>query len=239
MDDAILALVEDSGLDPVRYQYFHQLNDNRTIVFNTSVDESIVENVILPLKDFEKDDSDEPVTLILSTPGGSVADGLVLCNVIDGYRKKLNIIVYGYAYSMGFAILCSGSKNPNVSKKCYDFTTALWHPGEAHLSGSTNDINDIQDFNRKIDALIKSYILDNTYISKEIYERNERSQFYFTSSELLAYGIVDEIIGEAKVLEQCRNCVLKKNCPNYLDYAYENAKENIENFSCEDFEPDA
>jgi len=56
---------------------------HRTVVFNNIVTEDIVESVILPLKEFEEDSSNEPVKLVISTPGGSVADGLVLCNIID------------------------------------------------------------------------------------------------------------------------------------------------------------
>ena len=135
-----------STLDPVNYQYFNQLLNHRTIIMNTEVDDNLLESVIIPLINFEKDNSDEPITLILQSVGGSVIDGMVLMNIIDGYKKPLNIIVYGYAYSMGFAILCSGSKNPNVVRKCYPFTTALWHPGQVALSGSANDVNDIQEF---------------------------------------------------------------------------------------------
>ena len=136
---------------------------------------------------------------------------------------------------MGFAILCAGSKNPNVVRKCYPFTTALWHPGQVALSGSTNDVNDIQEFNKKVDLTLKNYILENTFISKELYEKNERSQFYLTAQELFHYGIIDEIIDEVKIPQLCKTCLLRRECENCIDYAYENIEED---FSCEDFEPD-
>jgi len=60
------------------------------------VDERIVERVAIPLLDFEKDSSNDPVTLIFSTVGGSVSDGFVLCNIIDNYKNPLNIIFLGY-----------------------------------------------------------------------------------------------------------------------------------------------
>ena len=63
------------GLDPVTYQYFHQLLERRTVLLNYDVSDDIVERVYLPLKEFEDDDSNEPVTLILNSSGGSVSDG--------------------------------------------------------------------------------------------------------------------------------------------------------------------
>ena len=100
MNDGFLALVEDqSNLDPVMYQYFNHYKNHRTIVFNRAVDDSIVETVILPLKEYENDDSVEPVKLIISTPGGSVSDGLILCNIIDNYRKPLEIYIFSFPRS--------------------------------------------------------------------------------------------------------------------------------------------
>ena len=56
MNEGFLALVEDqSNLDPVMYQYFNHYKNHRTIVFNRAVDDSIVETVILPLLEYEKD----------------------------------------------------------------------------------------------------------------------------------------------------------------------------------------
>ena len=235
MDEFIENLLNGDSLDISLYQYFRNLKEKRTIVFNDDVNEQILEKVYLPLREFEKDDSNEPILLIIHSSGGSVSDGLFLANYFEHYKKPLNIIVYGYAYSMGFAILCSGSKNPNVIRKCYPFTTALWHPGQVALSGSANDVNDIQEFNKKVDLILKNYILENTFISKELYEKNERSQFYLTAQELFHYGIIDEIIDEVKIPSICKKCLLRRECENCIDYAYENIEED---FSCEDFEPD-
>ena len=56
MTDGFLALVEsDSNLDPVMFQYFNHYKNHRTIIFNREVNESIVETVILPLKEYERD----------------------------------------------------------------------------------------------------------------------------------------------------------------------------------------
>lgn len=233
--DFLAIPTEYSGLDPITYQYFDNLLNKRTIVFNDEVSENILENVILPLQKFEKDDSEEPITLVLQTVGGQVIDGLPLINIIDNYKKPLEIIVYGYAYSMGFAILCAGSRNKNVVKKCYNFSTALWHSGSIALSGDASAVNDVQEFNKQVDSMLKEYIIENTLIPRELYEKKERYQFYFTSAELLRYGVVNEIIGEAKEPALCKKCLLRGECENRLDCSYEKAPDD---FPCEDFEPD-
>ena len=185
-----------STLDPIMYQYFNQLLNKRTIVLNAEIDENILETVVLPLKDFEKDEDNSPVTLILNTPGGSVADGLMLCNIIDNYEKPLEIIVPSYACSMGTIILCSGNNNPNVIKKAFPFSFALFHSGQTYVGGETHSVDDVVDFNRAVDNKIRDYVVNNTNISEELYAEHHRKQWYLTAEEMLQYHLIDEIIGK-------------------------------------------
>ena len=95
--------------------------------------------------------------------------------------------------------------------------------------------NSDSTYDQNLKLGLKNYILENTFISKELYEKNERSQFYLTAQELFHYGIIDEIIDEVKIPSICKKCLLRRECENCIDYAYENITED---FSCEDFEPD-
>lgn len=187
---------EVSTLDPIMYQYFNQLLKKRTIVLNAEIDESILETVVLPLKDFEQDeDKSTPVKLILNTPGGSVADGLMLCNIIDNYKKPLDIIVPSYSCSMGTIILCSGNKNLNVTKKAYPFSFALFHSGQTYVGGESTSVEDVMNFNKGVDNKIRDYIIANTNITEELYDAHHRKQWYISAEEMLEYGLIDEIIG--------------------------------------------
>ena len=196
MNDEFLTLIEDqSNLDPVMYQYFNHYKNHRTIVFNRAVDDSIVEMVILPLLEFEADEDNTPVKLIISTVGGSMSDGLILCNIIDNYKKPLEIYIYGYACSMGTIILCSGNNNPNVTKYCYPFSFGLFHAGYSAVEGEALSVEDQMAFNKQTDTMIRDYVVANTKITAEEYKANERRQWYLTATEMQEKGLIDIIIG--------------------------------------------
>lgn len=196
MNDGFLTLIEEqSNLDPVMYQYFNHYKNHRTIVFNRAVDDSIVEMVILPLLEFEADEDNTPVKLIISTVGGSVSDGLILCNIIDNYKKPLEIYIYGYACSMGTIILCSGNNNPNVTKYCYPFSFGLFHAGYSAVEGEALSVEDQMAFNKQTDTMIRDYVVANTKITAEEYKANERRQWYLTAKEMQEKGLIDIIIG--------------------------------------------
>ena len=158
MDLDLSALLQQSGLDITTYQYFNQLLNNRTIIFNRDIMEDIVEAVYLPLKDFEEDDSTTPVTLILNCIGGSVSDGFFLAHYISQYKKPLNIIVLGYAASMAAVILAGGGKNDNVTRKCYPSTYSLIHDGQVAIQASeSKTAADIMAFNDTVDQQIRQF----------------------------------------------------------------------------------
>lgn len=192
----ILDLVHALGNDIVTYQYFNQLENNRTIILNKEIEEDIIESVYLPLRDFEKDDSNAPVTLILNSLGGSVADGFFLAHYIKNYSKPLNIIVLGYAASMAAIILSGGGKNPNVTRSCYPSSYALIHDGYVALSAAeTRTASDIMAFNEQVDKNIRQFIIDNTNITAEQYDSQARHQWFISAAEMKELNLIDKIIG--------------------------------------------
>ena len=192
-----LSVVQDTGsLDPVMYQYFNQLFNHRTIIFNKEVTEDIVETIWLPLKNFEEDASQAPVTLILNSMGGSVTDGFFLAHYLAQYSKPLDIIITGCAASMAAVILAGAGKNPNVTRLCYPSSYALIHDGYVALAASeTKTAQDMMAFNNKVDEDIRKFIIEHTNITEEQYDKHARHQWFIDAEEMVKLGLCDKIIG--------------------------------------------
>ena len=186
-------MVDAMAYDPVQYQYYVGLQ-NRTIMVNSTIDASILETAILPLLQMDNDGTNEPIKIIISTPGGSVYDGIVLCDVIDKLKCPTEVIVITYAYSMGSLILMAGYNNPNVTKKCYKHSTALIHGGSLYFEGNASNVRDQFRFNEEFEAKIKEYMLSHSKITEEEYEKFNKKEWYMTSEDMLKYGLVDEVI---------------------------------------------
>lgn len=195
VDIDLSSLFENATFDPVSYQYFHQLLDKRTVVFNDTVGEDIIEKVYLPLKDFEDDDSTEPVTLIINSEGGSVTEGFFIAYYIASYKKPLKIIVTGCAASIAAVILAGGTNNKNITRYCYPNSFGLIHDGYVALASSeSKTASDIMAFNETVDEKIKEFILQNTTIPEELYDSKMRHQWFLTAEEMKEYKLIDEII---------------------------------------------
>ena len=194
--EEIAASVQKMGSfpDQVRYQYYKNLL-NRRLLINDSIDSTLLETVTLPLLEMDSDGSGQPIEILLNTNGGSIYDGLSLCNVIDGLKTPTTITVITYAFSMGGLILMAGFNNPQVRKRCYPYSVGLIHAGNVNLGGNSNSVKDFFDFHTQMEKKIKNYVLTHSRIGEKLYHDMERFEFYMTAEDLLKYGLVDEIIG--------------------------------------------
>ncbi len=186
-------LSRPTEMSPATYQYYKNLK-NRTIIINNQITSDIVESVMIPLLEMDNDGTGIPITILLSTVGGSLFDGITLCDIIDNLKTPTTIKVMTYAYSMGGIILMSGYNNPNVKKVCYKHSTALLHSGSTYLEGNSSSVKDQFHFNQEFEEKIKNFTLTHSKISEEEYNKMERYEWYMSSETMLDKGLVQEIL---------------------------------------------
>ena len=186
-------LSNPTEMSPATYQYYKNLK-NRTIIINEQITADIVESVMIPLLEMDNDGTGKPITILLSTVGGSLFDGITLCDIIDNLKSPTTIKVMTYAYSMGGIILMSGYNNPNDKKVCYKHSTALLHSGSTYLEGNSSSVKDQFHFNQEFEEKIKNFTLTHSKISEEEYNKMERYEWYMSSETMLDKGLVQEIL---------------------------------------------
>lgn len=189
--DAEQCILEETSIINAEY---NRLLEERKILINDIISENTIEKVVMPLLRMDNDGSGKKITIYINTNGGSVYDGLVLCDIIEQLNTETEVIVLGYAYSMGSIILMSGKNNPHVIRKCYPFSTALIHGGSAYISGSSSQVKDYFKFNEKFEKRIADFIVSHTNLTEDDYAAIERYEAYMDSDEMLEKGLVDEII---------------------------------------------
>ena len=173
---------------------YEQLLNKRIVLINDVISANTIEKVVMPLLAMDNDGTNEKITIYINTNGGSVYDGLVVCDVIERLKTKTDIIVLGYAYSMGSLILMAGKNNPNVTRYCYSFSTALIHGGSSFVSGTSSQVKDYFKFNERYEKRIANFIVSHTNLTEDDYAAIERYEAYMDSDEMLEKGLVDNIL---------------------------------------------
>ena len=171
-----------------------RLIDERIILINDIISENTIEKVVMPLIRMDSDGTNKKITIYINTNGCEVSNGLVVCDLIKKLKTPTDVIVLGYAYSMGSLILMAGKNNPNVKRYCYPFSTALLHGGSSFVSGTSSQVKDYFKFNEKYEKRIADFIVDHTNLSEDDYAAIERYEAYMDSDEMFEKGLVDEIL---------------------------------------------
>lgn len=132
-----------------------------------------------------------PISLYLSTCGGTCYDGMALHDVIEASRTPIEVICTGKIMSMGI-IVALGSK----VRKAYHNTTFMIHQVQGISIGSLREMEDTVAEASRINDMLFRIIKEKTSITDT--QLNDvvqnRRDWFLTAEEALRLGIVTDII---------------------------------------------
>lgn len=173
----------------------YYLND-RKIILNDDITSDILENVILHILKWNKEDKDLPVDkrkrimIFISSDGGEVIAGNSLISVIKASETPIVGVVFSSAASMASSILISCHE-----RIAFETSVVLLHDGTQGVCSSGNKAKDVMKFYDKLDQLQKELVVSRTKITDEDFEENKDRERYFLAPEAKEKGIIDKIIG--------------------------------------------
>lgn len=176
--------------------YLKNLKD-RKLFLTCDIDECIIDDIVSHILQYNADDKGKPVEerkpilLYCSSNGGRIDPGFELIDVIRQSKTPVYTINLGYQYSMGFLIGLAGHKRYGSKTAKY-----LMHDGSNFIYNSGAKAQDQMEFNKRIEARVKEYVLDRTKITSEMYDAQMRKEWYMFSDEAKELGVTDYIIGE-------------------------------------------
>lgn len=169
---------------------------NRTIILQDikgNVTGSIIQQNILiwNLIDGDKPISKrEPIKIYIDSWGGSVIDGFEIVDAIKTSKTPVYTYVTGAAYSCGLIVAMAGHK-----RFAYPHSSFLMHEGSI---GS--DIQDAHKFKKYAEFYnvqleqMKKFVLENTKITSEEYDKISKDDNWYTAEQALEKGFIDEIV---------------------------------------------
>mgnify|MGYP003383977580 CR=1 FL=1 len=133
----------------------------------------------------------KPIEIMIDSYGGMVYQCMGLVSVVENSDTPVWTYVTGAAMSCGFILLISGHK-----RFAYKRATPLYHQVSSGAFGKVKDMEERVEETKRLQDILEDITIEKTKISKkkltEIYEK--KIDWYMSSSEALALGVVDEII---------------------------------------------
>ncbi len=172
--------------------------EHRTLIFNEDINDCLIENYILHILKWNRDDQDidpskrRKITIILNSPGGDCILGFGgMVNCIEQSKTPIRVVGMGLVASMAFYIYITAKERYAMQN-----TVFLMHDGEMSASSSGGKFKDVARFFESMDARTKQHVLKYTKMTEEFYDEHLDREFYCYADKAKELGCVDYIIGE-------------------------------------------
>jgi ATP-dependent Clp protease protease subunit len=139
-------------------------------------------------------DSEDPITLVVSSPGGHVESGDMIHDIIGFIKPKVNMLGAGWVASAGALIYCAV---PKAQRFCLPNTRFLLHEPRGGIGGMASDIEiQAREIIRMRERLNKIFA-DATGQSIEQIKKDTDRDHWMLPQEALAYGLVGKVVRTA------------------------------------------
>ncbi len=168
----------------------------RKLFLDTDVEQISAGNIAKHIMQYNAEDKGKsieerkPIILYVASNGGEIDAGFELIDVIRGSKTPVYTVNLGYQYSMGFLIGLAGHKRfavPNAKFLMHDGSNFIWDSGAK--------AQDKMEFQKKVEARIRQYVVERSHITEEEYDSKLRVEWYLFADEAEEKGFCDYILG--------------------------------------------
>ena len=188
-------LIEERKMNVASMDVFSRLMMDRIIFLGVPIDDDVANIIQAQLLFLASTDSNSDISLYLNTPGGQVTSGLAIYDTMQIVAPDVATICTGMAASMGAVLLCAGTSG---KRSALPHSRVLIHQPLGGAKGQATDIliaaKEIEKTREELFRIISSH-------TGQPYEKvaaDGERDYWMTSQEALAYGMIDEILSSKK-----------------------------------------
>ena len=195
-------VIEHSSRGERAYDIYSRLLKERIIFVGEPIEDSMANTVIAQMLFLESEDPDKDINLYLNSPGGVTTSGLAIYDTMQYIKPDISTICVGQTASMAALLLASGAKN---KRHALPHSRIMIHQPLGGMQGQATDIDiHAKEILRTRETLNRILAKHTGQDIEKIKEDTERD-YFMSSEEAKAYGIVDKIITKREIKEQISN----------------------------------
>jgi len=196
-DYLVPTVIEKTQFGERAYDIYSRLLKDRIIFLSGPIHDGMANAIIAQMLFLESQNSKEDIQLYINSPGGSVTAGMAIYDTMQYLKSDIKTICVGMAASMGAFLLAAGQKGKRFALPNSEILLHQIHvPGGIEGQASEIEIaaKQIMKTKEKMNQIL-SKVTGQT-LSK--IEKDTDRDFWLTSEEAKAYGVIDEVVKKAK-----------------------------------------
>ena len=187
----IPTVIEQSGRGERAFDIYSRLLRERIVFLGQQIDADLANLIVAQLLFLDAEDPEKDIYLYINSPGGSVSAGMGIYDTLRHIRPDVSTICVGLAASMGAFLLSAGTKGKRMS---LPHSRIMIHQP---LGGAQGQATDIEIQAKEIlyhKQRLNEMLAEHTGQPIERIQEDTERDFFMSSEEAKAYGLVDQVI---------------------------------------------
>ena len=188
-------VIESSSRGERAYDIYSRLLKERIVILSEEVNHVTASLITAQLLFLEAEDPDKDIQFYITSPGGSVSDGLMIYDTMKLIKPDVQTICMGMAASMGSVLLAAGTKG----KRCIlPNAEVMIHQPLGGAQGQATEILIAAEHIKDTRTKLNQILADACNRPLEDLMKDTDRDHWMTAKEALDYGIVDKILESKK-----------------------------------------
>ncbi len=184
-------VVEQSGRIERAYDIYSRLLKERIVFLGHPIDDNVASLVIAQFLFLEAESADKDISLYINSPGGSVTAGLGIFDTMNYIKPDISTICMGQAASMAAVLLAAGTKG---KRSALPNARVMIHQPWGGTQGAASDIAIQAEQIVSLKKRLNKIMANQTGQTLRKIEKDADRDFYMTTDEAKAYGLIDYIL---------------------------------------------
>lgn len=163
--------------------------ENRNILLTGEINDELAASIVTQLLYLDSV-GNEPITMYINSPGGSVSAGLGIYDTMKSLDSKVVTVCIGQAASMG-AILLSGGE-PGM-RYILPHSQVMVHQPSGGIGGQASDILIVASHIETLRNTLNEILAENCNQSTSEIAKSTDRDYWMNAAEAVQFGIVDKI----------------------------------------------
>ncbi len=190
-------IYEQTGKGLFSFDVYSRLLKDRIVFLGTEINDLVANSVVAQMLYLQTEDGKRDINLYINSPGGSVTAGLAIYDTMQFLTCDVNTYCIGMAASMGAVLLAAGTKGKRFALPNSDI---MIHQVSGGAQGTASDVERTVEFMFKLKKRLIHILASHTGKSDAQVKEDSDRDYYMSSEEAKAYGLVDEVIKSRKEL---------------------------------------
>ena len=163
---------------------------SRSVIVAGTIDDKLAQKTVTHLLALAED-SDDPINMYISSPGGHVESGDMVHDMIRFIRPTVRTIGSGWVASAGALIFIGADKK---NRHCLPNTRFLLHQPSGGIGGTASDMQIQAEQIMRMRERFDNLFSEATGQTPERIKKDTARDFWLTTDEALKYGLLGSVI---------------------------------------------